>query len=86
MDNKLSIHFGEDKTISVTFASECKQRKVPKLNITYKNIQIEQNSKATNLVYILDEKMVEELMSLKVINKIDSRYKFLQRKKKFLTP
>ena len=77
MDNKLSIHFGEDKKVSVTFASACKQRKVPKLNIMYKNIQIERNSKATNLVCILDEKMTKELMSLKVINKINSRYMFL---------
>ena len=86
MDNKLSIHFGEDKTRFIIFASKCKQRKVPQLNFTYKNIQIEQNSKATNLGCILDEKMAEGLMSLKVINEIHSRYKFLQRKNKFLTP
>ena len=35
LDNKLSIHFGEDKTKSILFGSKHKLRKVGKLNITY---------------------------------------------------
>ena len=31
----LSIHFGEDKTKSILFASNRKIKKVPKLNVNY---------------------------------------------------
>ena len=86
VDNRLSIHFGEDKTKSILFASKRKIKKVPKLNINYKNIQIKQHSKVTYLVYISDETMSGESMALKVIHKINSRLKFLHRKNKFLTP
>ena len=46
LDNKLSIHFGEDKTKSIQFnlRSKRKLRKVGKLNITYQGIDIKQNS------------------------------------------
>ena len=55
--NGLWIHFGEDKTKSILFAFKRKLKKVPKLNITYKNIQIKQHSKVTYLGCILDETM-----------------------------
>ena len=86
VDNRLSIHFGEDKTKSILFASKRKIKKVPKLKINYKNIQIKLHSKVTYLGCILDETMSGESMALKVINKINSRLKFLHRKNKFLTP
>ena len=35
---KLSIHFGEDKTKSILFASKCKIEKLQKLEIIYNNI------------------------------------------------
>ena len=81
-----SIHFGEHKTKSLLFASKCKIKRVPKLKIKYKNIQIKQHSKVTYLGCILDETMSGESMVLKVINKINSTPKFLHRKNKFLTP
>ena len=34
MDNRLNIHFGEDKTKPILIASKHKTKKVPKLNIT----------------------------------------------------
>ena len=86
VDNRLSIHFGDDKTKSILFASKRKIKRVPKLKIKYKNIQIKQHSKVTYLGCILDETMSGESMALKVINKINSRLKFLHRKNKFLTP
>ena len=86
VDNRLSIHFGEDKTKFILFASKCRIKKVPKLKINYKNIQIKQHSKATYLGCILDETMSGESKALKVIHKINSRLKFLHRKNKFLTP
>ena len=86
VDNRLSIHFGEDKTKSILFASKRKIKRVPKLKIKYKNIQIKQHSKVTYLGCILDETMSGESIALKVINKINSRLKFLHRKNKLLTP
>ena len=43
---------------SVILASKHKIKKVPKLNITYKYIQIEQHSKVTYAVCIFDEAML----------------------------
>ena len=40
VDNKLSIHFGDDKTKSILFATKFKIKKVRKLNIKYGDIQI----------------------------------------------
>ena len=86
VDNKISIHFGEDKTKSILFASKRKKKKVPKLKINYTNIQIKQHSKVTYLGCILHEAMSGESIALKVINKLNSRLKFLNRKNKFLNP
>ena len=91
VDNRLSIQFGEESIIdlvtkSILFAFKRKIKKVPKLKINYKNIQIKQYSKVTYLGCRLDETMSGESMALKVINKINSRLKFLHRKNKFLTP
>ena len=40
VDNKLSIHFGEDKTKFILFGSKRKIKKLQKLEIIYKNIRI----------------------------------------------
>ena len=83
VDNRLSIQFGKDKTKSILFASKLKIKKVPKLNINYKNIQIKQYSKVTFLDCILDETVSRESMVLDIISKINTRLKFLHRKKIF---
>ena len=44
VDNKLSIHFGDDKTKSILFATKFKIKKVRKLNIEYGDIQIKRHS------------------------------------------
>ena len=85
VDNRLSIHFGEDMTKSILFASKRKIKRVPTLKIKYKNASNIQ-PKVTYLRCILDETMSGESMALKVISKINSRLKFLHRKNKFLTP
>ena len=72
VENRLSIHFGEDKTKSILFASKRKIKKVPKLKIIYKNIQIKQHSKVTYLCCILDKTMSGQSMALKVINKLET--------------
>ena len=53
-DNKLSIHFGEDKTKSILFGTKRKLRKVGKL-FAYQGIDIKQNSQVTYLGSIIDE-------------------------------
>ena len=68
IDNRLSIHFGEGKAKSILLDFEYKIKMVPKLKISYKNIQIKQHSKVTYLGYILDETMSGESMTPKVIN------------------
>ena len=76
LDNKLSIHFGEDKTTSILFGTKRKLRKIDKLNITYQGRDIKQNSQVTYLGRILDEKMSGEPMADKTIKKISSRLNY----------
>ena len=40
VDNKLSIHFGQDKTKSILFGTEHKLRNAKSLNIVYSGIEI----------------------------------------------
>ena len=84
VDNKLSIHFGEDKSKSILFASKRKIKKLQKLEIT--NIRIKQHSRVTYLDCILEETMSGESMANKAISKVNARLKFLHRKNKYLTP
>ena len=86
VDNKLSIHFGEDKTKSILFASQRKIKTIKKLNIKYQDIEIKQHSQVTYLGCVMDETMSGEPMALKVINKIDGKLKFLYRKNSVSTP
>ena len=86
VDNKLSIHFGEEKTKSILFASKYLIKKGNILNISYNGIEIKQHSKVCYLGCILDETLSGESMFLKVISKINAKLKFLYRKNKFLTP
>ena len=44
MDNKLKIHFGEEKTKSTLFASKFKRKNIKKLNIRYGDIQIKHST------------------------------------------
>ena len=55
VDNKLSIHFGADKTKSIFFDSKHQIKKSKTLNIQYNGIKIKQYSKATYLGCILDQ-------------------------------
>ena len=86
IDTKLSIHFGEDKTKSILFASKRKIKSARKLNVKYKNIELKQHLQVTYLGCVLDETLCGEPMALKALNKINGKLKFLYRKNKFLTP
>ena len=54
-DNKLSIHFEQDKTKSILFASKRKIKSARKLNVKYKNMTIKQHLQVTYLGCVLDE-------------------------------
>ena len=86
VDNKLSIHFGEDKTKSILFSPKSKVKNADSLNIAYHDINIKQHSSVKYLGCILDQCLTGELMATQVICKITSRLKFLYRKNRFLTP
>ena len=79
VDNKLSIHFSEDKTKSILFASKRKIKKLQKLRIIYNNIRIKQHSRVTYLDCILEEVMSGESVAHEVISKVNARLKFLHR-------
>ena len=84
VENKLSIHFGHEKTKSILFGSKRKLKNEDKLNIRRGDIEIKQYSKVTYLGCILDENMSGEHMATKVLQTINSRLRFLNRNKKVL--
>ena len=86
VDNKLSLHFREGETKSILFSTKNKKKKIGILEIKYGNINIKQYSKVTYLGCELDENLSGEAMALKVINKINSRLRFLYRKNRYLSP
>ena len=86
VDNKLSIHFGEDKIKSIFFSTKNRKRKIGTLDIQYGDVKIKRYSKVTYLGYELDYSLSGEAMALKIINVINGRLKFLHRKKRYLTP
>ena len=49
VDNKLSIHFGEDRTKSILFASKWRAKNIRQLNIKYNVINIKQHSEVAYL-------------------------------------
>ena len=86
VENKLSIHFGDDKTKSILFVNKYKLKRTDKLVITYEGKEIKQHSKVNYLGCILDETLSGDSMALSVLSKINAKIKFLYRKNKFLTP
>ena len=85
VDNKLSIHFGEDKTKSILFGSKNRLKNSKPLNIQYKDINIKQYSQVTYLRCIFDETLSGDSMALHVINKVNSWLKFLYWQNKVLS-
>ena len=81
LENRLSNHFGEDKTKSILFGRRnCKNLK--KLDISRGDIMIKQHSTVTYLGCILDENLSGESMATRMLGKING--KFLYRKQNFL--
>ena len=70
------------KDTSILFSSKCKIKKVSPLNIKYKDVKIKQYTKVTYSGCILDETFSVETMTTHVINKVNSRLRFLFRQNK----
>ena len=86
IDNKLSVHFGEEKTKSILFGNKRQLKNQRDLVLGYGNIESKQCSKVTYLGCILDNDLSGESMATKVLSLVNSRLKFLCRKQqKFLT-
>ena len=85
IDNKLSVHFGEEKTKSILFGTKRQLKDQRDLNLKYGDIEIEQHSKVTYLGCTLDNILSGEHMAAKVLNTVNNRLKFLYRKQKFLS-
>ena len=84
INNKLSIHLGEDKTKSILFGTKLNIKRAEPLNIVYGNVKIKQYTNVTYLACILDESLSRESMALHVFNKINSKLRFLYRQNRFL--
>ena len=85
VDNKLSIHFGKDKTKSILFAALNKCKKLHKLNILYGSLKIKQYLEITYLSCILDKSLSGESVALNVVSKINMPKISLSKKQTFIT-
>ena len=75
IDNKLSIHFGEDKTKSILFKRGNKSNL--SLNITWNEKVIKQHSVVEYLGCLSDENMSGEAMARMVLKKVNRKKKSL---------
>ena len=73
VDNKLGIHFGEDKTKCLLFGTKKRLKKDKNLNISYGTVHINQYHTVSYLGCVLDENLSGEPMALHVIKKINTR-------------
>ena len=73
LNNKLSIHLGEDKTKCILLSTKLELKNAGKLNILYKGIEINQYSKLTYSGCLLDETMSGESVVLNIVAKINQK-------------
>ena len=81
VDNKLSIHFGEDETKCILFSRD---KNLLEVNITYNNNGIKQHRMVEYLGCCLDANLSGELMAMKSLRKINTKLQFLCRQNEFL--
>ena len=73
VENKLSIHFGEDKTKSILFGTKRKLKADFRLDICRGETKIKQHSEVNYLGCLFDSNLSGRGMAIKVLNKINSR-------------
>ena len=86
VDNKLSIHFGEDKTKSILFSPKNLRKRADEIVIKRHDVTLKQFSNVEYLGCLLDTTLSGEEMALKVLKKINGRLRFLYRQVKYLNP
>ena len=68
------------KNKSILFRKKQRAKNIRKLNTRYKEINIKQQAKVTYFGSVLDESMSAEPLALNIINTINGKVKFLNRK------
>ena len=81
ISNKLSIHFGEDKTKAILFT---RSKTEAKLNICFQDHSIKQYNCVEYLGFLLNNNLCGESMARKALKKINGKLKFLYREAIFL--
>ena len=82
VENILNIHFDEDKTKSIIFGRRLND--THKLDIRRGEIEIKQHKEVKYLGCFFDCNTSGEAMAVKVLNKVNSRLRFLYRKQSIL--
>ena len=73
IDNKLSVYFVENKTISILFPPKHRSKSIGQIGISYKIVKIKQYSKVTYLGCVLDEYLTGEYIARQVCTKNTSK-------------
>jgi hypothetical protein len=86
LDNKLSIHFGEDKTKTILFSPKNLSKNAENIIIKRHDVTLKQFSMVEYLGCLLDSTLSGEEMALKVLKKVNGRLRYLYRQGKYLNP
>ena len=84
VDNKLSIHFGEDKTKTILFSPKNLRKRAEPIVIKRHDVTLKQFSIVEYLGCLLDETLSGQEMALKVLKKTNGKLRFLYRQGKYL--
>ena len=85
VDNKISIHFGEDKTKCILFGPKKRLKQDINLDIRYDTVYVKLYHTVTYFGCVLDKTLSGEQMALQVNKKINTRLQFLYRENRFLS-
>ena len=83
IDEKLSIHFGEDKTKPMLLS---KTKCLKEINISFAGCSIKQDDAVKHLGCQLNAKLSGKAMTSIVLRKVNAKLKFLYRQNRYLTP
>ncbi len=77
LDNKLSIHFGEDKTKTILFSPKNLSKNAAPLIVKRNDVILKQHNFVEYLGCLLDNTLSGKDMAEKVLEKVNGRLKFL---------
>ena len=86
VDNKLSIHFGEDKTKTILFSPKNLRKRAEPIVVKRHDITLKQFSTVEYLGCLLDETLSGQEMAIKVLKKVNGKLRFVYRQGKYLNP